>query len=467
MVNTVVMVQRQAHYPTQGGLSNEQSSVIDVANPPNDNFNSNEIPTSGYFHDNGMNGTMSYPNPTMMINNMVQQMVTIAQNNRELKEAIRQNNDGFQNKLMELQKWKDNWKNETAKIRQHYQNAKTTVQTLRRDKVMLEAENTKLKICLSTNASSNGNGGENETQHETLQFSPEDIHSKTLATIENLEKQLQVALNEKEGLEKEKQHLVSANQQLQQTLHANNEVFSKNEVEIQNLKRVQQKLFTEREQLIKIKQDLETGNREVKAQLLNVMEESKAYQNENAHVKMTLEKCTYENKDLQSRMTGVKDTIAKVKKEKQALQIRLEGQLLTLHKQFEEKSNSFEQLFEEYDRLRKDHEPLKHNIDDMYARYLCAEESLEKKDRELKEFDDRFRTEKRQSEARLKKCQDDVEFFKAQADVYKSDFLCERDDRSKIHEQNQKHKNLLYERERDIEQLKKKLEQMQFEMMRR
>lgn len=50
----------------------------------------------------------------------------------------------------------------------------------------------------------------------------------------------------------------------------------------------------------------------------------------------------------------------------------------------------------------------------MYARFLCAEESIKKKDRELKEIDERFRTEKRQAEARLKKSQEDVDFFKAQ-----------------------------------------------------
>ncbi|CAK8691396.1 optineurin-like [Clavelina lepadiformis] len=427
-------------------------SVGVVHSPPTDNFPStDDYQSNATSYSQERNGVMLpyQSNSTILVDHMLQQVHNFVTDNYELRESIKTNNQILHKKCLDLQKWNEKSKEEAQKIKQNYDKARSVVMNLRDDNAMLRAENLRLEVSVMSLQGSK----EDTTSENTVADSDKSevaagsvIQEKYIQTVENLERQLKEALSSQKQFEEEAKRLKVANNQLQQNL------FSKQTV-LGDLERMKQKNIDLEKYNESIKREIqvhqerfqtsERENKEVKAQLVQLVNEGKIYDLEAKKYREKVESLETECKSLREQSDQSEDTWKrKLKEQEKFLDVKAKD-ASELQRQVQEKSNSIDELFHEYEKLRHENERLvaQHaqtpELDNYLARLISAEESIRKKDRDLKECEERLQKANRQKD-QIKKLEEDVTFFQAQADVFRQDFLQERGDREKLHAQNEK-----------------------------
>ncbi|XP_038157979.1 optineurin [Cyprinodon tularosa] len=452
-----------------------------------------------------MNGDISRsPGQSGTLEETVQQMNILIQENRDLKEALRQTNLTMKDKFEGLSAWKEKQQHEKDFLEERLQEARrcmeklnlqnqelsrkleaggatggcqsAEVEALRAQVARLQAEKNDLVALNSELQLKAEQGSEDDSFIEIIRVSDAGVAevnstcgsehirrpdlSMTSSRLENEEvtvsQLLQSLRNETQRCERLEAELKACNARIKEMEEKNQEIEQK-------MKTTQTE---SREDAAKEKAASEVEN--LKTQVMTLFRDLQQAQSK-------LDEAEGMKKNLQDRCREVEQDVATLKAqlvEKQAVQAendRLKLQLgsLQAQSQMEQKKadddrtnlaqlkDAYTKLFEDYNELkeekkRKESHMVERNlVEDLQQRLSSAEEALVVKQNKI----DEMKQEMFQKEKEL----ETISVFQAQAEVYSSDFYAERAAREKLHE----------ERERlaaQLEYVKKQNTQLQQEM---
>uniref|UniRef100_H2ZF39 NF-kappa-B essential modulator NEMO CC2-LZ domain-containing protein n=1 Tax=Ciona savignyi TaxID=51511 RepID=H2ZF39_CIOSA len=415
-----------------------------------------------------------------MLNQLLSKLIT---GNNDLKQTIRVNNQQLHDKCNALVQWKANVDRSVVQLTQNCHNTVGKLRSMKEANSLLLAQNTRLELQLNRATSlpqtnlprtPAENGEVNESPHRDEIQTGEQ--SNYLGIVTNLEHQLKEIMKERDSLKQDCVKLQQNNQTLQSTIQGDQTKLEK----LHQIESDQQMLIArlrmqdgELNQYKRRHLESEKSIKELKHQTWQLIEEVQMYQKQDHELNNKLEAAEKEKAGLGTALTRVNDQLQQEKKERQMQLESKDKTISDLRKVLEEKCQAVDDMFVEYNKLRQKNEKIsadhalcmdhRAEYDKVYAQLLCAEESLEKKDREMKELADQVRKES----SKTAKLQENVDFFKAQSDVFRQDFLIEREDRSKLHTVNERLQASIYEKEHIIEQLKNQIEQYRFGAIRR
>lgn len=216
-------------------------------------------------------------------------------------------------------------------------------------------------------------------------------------------------------------------------------------------------------------EQLVEDNASLKAQVTSLLAELQESQNR-------LEICLKEKSAVEERYHAVSEKICLLEHENEALkkhqnialdQLRLQVQNLNAalkmerqnatedKKKFAQLQAAYHQLFQDYDKHMKteDQKPKgvsKEQFDELNEQMQQAEEALVSK----QDLIDKLK----EDAEHYKGLQETVSILKAQAEIYKADFLAEREAREKLHEQKESLQEQLYKLKADFERVRAELD---------
>uniref|UniRef100_A0A8C5RS49 NF-kappa-B essential modulator n=1 Tax=Laticauda laticaudata TaxID=8630 RepID=A0A8C5RS49_LATLA len=394
--------------------------------------------------------------------------------NRDLKEAIRQSNHMLRERYQEFIQFHASQKEEKEFIMSKFQEARHVVEKLHMERMELEKqlqqafqELERLKTAsqsfilekdlLGTEDKSvtvtlteedvltveNGCSLEQSLEVESLQSSEDNADGKQ---IEQVQKRLKEAEDESLALQ---QQLASSLEELACRAAREQEI--------------QQQLETLTKQLEQVGEDKVSAKAQVTSLLGELLESQSR-----------LETCTEQNKELEERVRGAGERLQQLEKEAeirnkqhgvQVDQLRLQVQNLESALRVERQSATeekrklaqvqvaYHQLFQEYDahiktslETEKRSKGLDVQLGELSQQLQQAEEALVAKQEHI----DKLKEDAEQH----KTVMETVPVLKAQADIYKTDFLAERQAREKLHEQRETLLEQVAQLQRENEKLK-------------
>ncbi|XP_058025308.1 NF-kappa-B essential modulator [Ahaetulla prasina] len=304
-------------------------------------------------------------------------------------------------------------------------------------KIIVPVEEFKIKI------KENGGSLEQPLEVESLQSSGDNDGGKQ---IEQLQKRLKEAEDESLAL---RQQLASSSKELACRTAREQEI--------------QQQLQTLTKQLEQVGEDKTLAKAQVTSLLAELLESQSR-----------LETCTDQNKELEERVRGAGERLQQLEKEAeirnkqhgvQVDQLRLQVQNLESALRVERQSATeekrklaqvqvaYHQLFQEYDahiktslETEKRNKSLDLQLAELSQQMQQAEEALVAKQEHI----DKLKEDAEQH----KTVMETVPVLKAQADIYKTDFLAERQAREKLHEQREALLEQVAQLQRENEKLK-------------
>nr|XP_002128869.1 NF-kappa-B essential modulator [Ciona intestinalis] len=439
---------------------------------------------SSYDPDQLTSGTyMGLPLPSTMLNSMLSQLLdNLITGNQDLKQTIKVNNEELYSKCESLLKWKKDVDDKVKKLFDTCDRARVKVQSMKEQNALLLGENTRLKIQLEQPTNKPAENGEVDdvTEEQMVGNRMEETQRRYMQVVGSIENQLKEVMAERDTLKQSCLKLRNDNQTLQSTIQSDR-------IQLEQLHQMHEdkQLLVNRinglENDIELYKrrhaDSEKTEKELKRQFHSLVEENKVFQKQGLDLKLQNDAARKEINDLGIIISHKNDQVQQVEKEKQNLQEAKDKIISKQKNEVQEKCRAIDDLFVEYNNVReqKDRLTAEHALwksqrseyDNVYAQLICAEESLQKKDREIKELGEQVKKEGKETLMKMKKLEENVSFFKAQADVFRQDFLIEREDRGKLHDTNLQLQASLYEKERIVDQLKNQLEQYRYDAMRR
>ncbi|XP_012706953.2 optineurin [Fundulus heteroclitus] len=431
-----------------------------------------------------MNGDISRsPAQSGTLEETVQQMNILIQENRDLKEALRQTNLTMKERFEGLSAWKEKQGQEREFLEGRLQEARRCVETLtlqnqelskkleagggcqsaevealRAQVARLQAEKNDLVALNSELQLKAEQGSEDDSFIEIIKVSDagiEDVsnacgservrrleHSMTASRLENEELTVSQLL---QSLRNETQRCERLQAELQACAARIQELEEKNGEMEKTMKTIQTETKDNATKEDKAASEVEN----LKSQVMTLFKDLQQAQSK-------LDEAEGMKKNLQDRCRDVEQDVASLKAqlvEKQAVQSendRLKLQLGSLQAQGqmeqkkadEERNNlaqlkdAYTKLFEDYNELkeekkRKESHMVERNLaEDLQHRLTAAEEALVVKQGKI----DEMKQEIFQKEKEL----ETISVFQAQAEVYSSDFYAERAAREKLHEERER-----------------------------
>ncbi|KAM4712201.1 optineurin isoform 2-T2 [Anableps anableps] len=429
-----------------------------------------------------MNGDVSRsPGQSGTLEETVQQMNILIQENRDLKEALRQTNLTMKERFEGLTVWKEKQRQEKDFLENRLQEARRCIETLtlqnqelskklevggasggpqsaeadalRAQVARLQAEKNDLVALNSELQLKAEQGSEEDSFIEIIKVSDagiEDVNqtcgserirrpdlSMTSSRLENEEvtvsQLLQSLRNETQRCERLQTELLACTARIK-------ELEEKNRKVEKTMKTTQTEAKEDAAKEEKAASEVEN----LKSQVRTLFKDLQQAQSK-------LDEAEGMKKNLQDRCREVEQDVATLKAqlvEKQAVQSendRLKLQLGSLQaqgqmeqKKADEERNNLSQLKDAYTKLFEDYNELKqerkrkesHLVEDLQQRLTAAEEALADKQTKI----DEMKQEIFQKEKEL----ETISVFQAQAEVYSSDFYAERAAREKLHEEKER-----------------------------
>uniref|UniRef100_A0A3Q2ULM9 Optineurin n=1 Tax=Fundulus heteroclitus TaxID=8078 RepID=A0A3Q2ULM9_FUNHE len=431
-----------------------------------------------------MNGDISRsPAQSGTLEETVQQMNILIQENRDLKEALRQTNLTMKERFEGLSAWKEKQGQEREFLESRLQEARRCVETLtlqnqelskkleagggcqsaevealRAQVARLQAEKNDLVALNSELQLKAEQGSEDDSFIEIIKVSDagmEDVsdacgservrrleHSMTASRLENEELTVSQLL---QSLRNETQRCERLQAELQACAARIQELEEKNGEMEKTMKTIQTETKDHATKEDKAASEVEN----LKSQVMTLFKDLQQAQSK-------LDEAEGMKKNLQDRCRDVEQDVASLKAqlvEKQAVQSendRLKLQLGSLQaqgqmeqKKADEERNNLAQLKDAYTKLFEDYNELKEEkkkkeshmvernlAEDLQHRLTAAEEALVVKQGKI----DEMKQEIFQKEKEL----ETISVFQAQAEVYSSDFYAERAAREKLHEERER-----------------------------
>ncbi|XP_078486960.1 uncharacterized protein LOC100184680 [Ciona intestinalis] len=439
---------------------------------------------SSYDTEQLTSGTyMGLPLPSTMLNSMLSQLLdNLITGNQDLKETIKVNNEELYSKCESLLKWKGDVDDKVKKLFDTCDRARVKVQSMKEQNALLLGENTRLKIQLEqpTNKPTENGEVDDVTEEQPVGNRMNETQRRYMQVVGSIENQLKEVMAERDTLKQSCLKLRNDNQTLQSTIQSDriqleqlHQMHEEKQLLVNRINGLENDIELYKRRHV----DSEKTEKELKRQFHSLVEENKVFQKQGLDLKIQNDAARKEINELGIILSHKNDQMQQVKKEKQILQEAKDKVISDQKNVLQEKCRAIDDLFSEYNNVREQKERLtaEHALcvnppsdyDNVYAQLLCAEESLQKKDREIKELSEQVKKEGKETVTKMKKLEENASFFKAQADVFRQDFLIEREDRGKLHDTNLQLQASLYEKERIVDQLKNQLEQYRYDAMRR
>ncbi|TSK13354.1 Optineurin [Bagarius yarrelli] len=410
-----------------------------------------------------MNGDLSHPAQSQStgaphVEETLQQMNILIKENRELKEALKQTNLSMKERFEGLSAWKEKQKEERGFLEKRLEEAKQRVQTLDSENELLRKRVQEMeKKHADADEGESGSQAKlealtvqiarlqaekndlvainSELQLKMSQASPEDSFieiriakgemdlSRDLPSQKDLTASSTIAELEPKELKCESGTqmslpCVSAAEETQSKI--SQEEAAKSASEVENLKAQLMNLFKELQQAQSKLDEAENMKK-------NLQDRCKELEQDLCTLKIQLG----EREQLQAESDSLKLQLESMQAAKKLEQLKLQEERNALA----QLKDAYTKLFEDYDELQQDNKKrqgsvLREEHSELQSRMNAAEKALADKQQQI----DVMKQELYEKDKEL----ETVSVFKAQAEVYSSDFYAERAAREKIHEEKER-----------------------------
>nr|XP_039250153.1 optineurin-like [Styela clava] len=379
-----------------------------------------------------------YPSEEQSVGpNKVQELI---ENNKSMQNTLRETSYSSTRKYNQLLEFYKRIKLSSQHIRQHHELSQAKINDQQKEIAFLKADKISLKEELRRNKLTRELGGLNINETTEMNgggdVEEENIKEEYDDAVNALTHQLKKADEEKEKMREDFQDKAAIwkeqwdlreqtfTEQYQQAIK---QVGYQLNARVEEVKMEQNALVLEKER----------DNLTLKTQVTQLIAELKDNEKSMSNKDSVISKYRSDFESKESRVYQLSKDLESLKDQKRALSeemIRWKQQFEDMKQQKDEKEKSLDELFEEYNKERELKQQLEQQLlneqsglqseklDKAYAQYLCAEESLKRKNEEITTL-----------KKRMDESESQISVYRQQASIYERDFVMEREARQKSH----------------------------------
>lgn len=372
--------------------------------------------------------------------------------NNQFKDILRHTNKKMETKLNEFEKFRSTQREEMKRYHQKFQKAERVICRLREANNELKMQTAALQVDLKlANISISPTDDDEAKLVSELGDETGDSKKKLKKELGNVKNLLKLTMTDLDERKSECERLREDNKKIQKQ---NDE----------NLSKERLKLTAQHEVVVKeMNEKLETSQRMLQTERKKTEESRDQVTrliSENQNFVERIKKLELAEVQSRKRLATMEEQLAEQVEE---IQQKTENSH-QLQLKIDEKQNTIGGMYKEIEHQRNKHnnavKKLQSENDGLYAQLLGCEDSLVQRDQvnhelkaQLRDNEEKFNTRLHTCERDLASKNEDVAFFKQQLCLYTQNFAREREESTRLREQNENYRRLLTEKEETLMRL--------------